>query len=34
MVGGYMGYNFTNKVAINLGYDTFSQVTIGIVMGL
>ena len=34
MVGGYMGYNFTNKVAINLGYDTFSKVTIGIVMGL
>lgn len=34
MFGGYMGYNFTNKVAINLGYDTFSQVTIGIVMGL
>lgn len=34
MVGGYVGYNFTNRVAINLGYDTFSQVTIGIVMGL
>jgi hypothetical protein len=26
--------SLSNKVAINLGYDTFSQVTIGIVMGL
>jgi hypothetical protein len=34
MLGGYVGYNLSNKVAINLGYDTFSQVTIGIVMGL
>jgi hypothetical protein len=34
MLGGYVGYNLSNKVAINLCYDTFSQVTIGIVMGL
>lgn len=34
MIGGYVGYNLTNKVAINLGYDTFSEVTVGLVMGL
>jgi hypothetical protein len=34
MVGGYVGYNLNKKVAVNLGYDTFSQVTIGLVMGL
>ena len=34
MIGGYVGYSLTDKVAINLGYDTFSKVTIGLVMGL
>ena len=34
MIGGYVGYSLTDKVAIKLGYDTFSKVTIGLVMGL
>lgn len=34
MIGGYVGYNLNTKVAINVGYDTFSQATIGLVMGL
>lgn len=33
MIGGYVGYSLTDRVAINLGYDTFSKVTIGLVMG-
>lgn len=34
MVGGYVGYSLPNNVGINIGYDTFSQITIGLVMGI
>ena len=34
MIGGYVGYNLSDKVAINLGYDTFSNITIGFAFGL
>jgi len=34
MVGVYVGYKVTNKARVNVGCDSFSQVTIGITFGL
>lgn len=34
LYGGYVGYKLSDKLNVNLGYDTFNQGTLGLTLNI